>query len=237
MIKIINNILSSNGYKIVDLKLPLDNQKIYLFCPNQENQREEYFITIQLLTQSNQTAENLLKDNAEELFEAINNSGKVERHFVKNCTMFICHDEAKINRQTVLALEEDPYNFKKNVITYSSLELEDLEKYFETENIKKITNIAINEIINKGSGQNFLAFKDNHNITQNYYSLILKIALKLPFITYNPPEKELTNLCADIEKSFTEQHSLIYKQLMESELEWNENNTYQQVEQIWGNLK
>ncbi|MFV4918909.1 hypothetical protein Q5E55_013280 [Acinetobacter baumannii] len=79
-------------------------------------------------------------------------------------------------------------------------------------------------------------FKKNHNNIKNYYSLILKIALKLPFITYIPQKKELINLSLEIEKTLEDRESVIFKNLMEPEIDWNENNIYQNIEKIWGNL-
>ncbi|MBN0063296.1 hypothetical protein JTL66_34330, partial [Pseudomonas aeruginosa] len=79
MISIINNILSSNGYKQVDMETSLDNDSIYLFCPSERSKREEYFVTIQLQTQSDAAAQKILEEKAQELFEAISNSGKVDR--------------------------------------------------------------------------------------------------------------------------------------------------------------
>ncbi|WP_336941747.1 ABC-three component system middle component 1 [Acinetobacter pittii] len=236
MIKIINNIILNNGYELVDIQLPDDKHNIFVFCPQADCAKEEYFITIQLNNESDELAKELLENSAEELFEIIRNSGKVESYFIKNCTLFICHDETHINRETIFSLEEDPYNFKKNVITYLPSELNDLEFYLKKNNIKEITNLTISEIINSHNGQLFLNFKKSHNSIQNYYSLILKIALKLPFITYIPQKKELINLSLEIEESLKGKESVIFKNLMEPEIDWNDNNIYQNIEKIWGNL-
>lgn len=236
MIKIINNILSNNGYELVDIQLPDDRHNIFLFCPRTDHAKEEYFVTIQLNNESDELAKELLENSAEELFEIIRNSGKVESYFIKNCTLFICHDETRIKRETIFTLEEDPYNFKKNVITYFPSELSDLKNYLEKNNITEISNLTISEIINSQNGQLFLNFKKNHNNIQNYYSLILKIALKLPFITYIPQKKELINLSLEIEKSLEGKESVLFKNLMEPEIDWNNNNIYQNIEKIWGNL-
>lgn len=236
MITIINKILSSNGYQVVDIELPDNNPNIFLFSPSANDNKEEYFVTIQLPTQSNEAAKELLEHKAEELFEAISDSGKVERYFIKNCTMLICHDETLIHKETIFSIEEDPYNFKKNVITYSETELNDLKDFLTSNNINEISNSEISKIINNQNGQLFLDFKNSHKNKQNYYSLILKIVLKLSFITYIPPAKELINLSLEIEKSLSKQDHMIYKKIIESEIEWTENNTYQQVEKIWENL-
>lgn len=234
MINIINNILSNNGYRRVDIEIPLDNQTFNLFCPCDEIKREEYFVTIQLSTQSDTTAQTVLDKTAQELFEAICNSGKVEQSFEKNCTMFICHEEEKITRKKILSLEEDPYNFKKNVITYTPDELTDLESYLSQNKIIKITIDSINNIITSESGRNFLAFKEDYLNSRGYYSLILKIALKLPFITYIPQEKKLINLNSEIESALNPHQSLIYNLLLGVDVEWNEENIHQQVDFIWG---
>ncbi|MBR7737209.1 ABC-three component system middle component 1 [Acinetobacter nosocomialis] len=236
MIKIINNILLSNGYKLVEIELPFDNQNISLFCPNQENQKEEYFVTIQLSFENENDIQTFIMEKSQHIFEIISSSGKVDAPFEKNCTMLICHEENTITRQGILTIEEDQYNFKKNVITYSPIELETLKEYLTENYISQITNTEINKIISGENGKSFLTFKDNHYNTKGYYNLILKIILKLPFITYNPIEKELTNLCIDIENSFDQRQSLIYKQLLTSEIDWNEDSIYEQVEGIWGKL-
>lgn len=234
MINILNNILSNNGYEQVDIEIPLDGRLICLFCSAQETKREEYFVTIQLRTQSDAAAHALLEEEAQELFEVISNSGKVDRPFEKNCTMLLCHDEEGIDRQTILALEEDPYNFKKNVITYTSIELESLQIYLVDKKINNITNIIINSIVNSDNGKGFLEFKDNHKVSKGYYSLILKTALKLPFITYSPREQELTNLSLEIEKSLSKDQYSIYKHLIDAEEEWTDEHILQKIEQIWG---
>lgn len=238
MIQIINNILSSNGYEQVDIDIFFDSHTFYLFCPAEESKREEYFVTIQLQTQSDKAAQTILEKKAQELFEAISNSEKVSLPFEKNCTLLICHEEKNINRQTILAIEEDPYNFKKNVITYAPDELAALNTYFSKNAIKKITNDVINKIINAELGADFLMYKDPPKESKEkikiYYSLILKIALKLPFITYCPQKRELTNLNSKIESSMSPNQSLIYSRLMETETEWTDENTYKQVLNIWG---
>ena len=232
MINIINNILSSSGYEQVKIETLFNNQTFYLFCAPKESKREEYFVTIQLQPQSEAAAQALLEEKAQELFEAISNSEEVDRPFEKNCTMLICHQEERISRQTILALEEDQYNFKKNVITFTPRELADLKAHLSESGADRITNNVINEIINSEHGRKFLAFKDDRANSKNHYSLVLKAALKLPFITYSPQEHQLINLSDEIKISLAPNLHSIYSQLIESE--WTEENIHQQVARIWG---
>lgn len=213
MINMINNILSSNGYKQVELVLQQDVADLYLFCPLTESKREEYFVTVQLRTQSDSTAQQLLEIQAQEWFESISLSGKLEQTFEKNCTMLLCHEEDKISRQTIMLIEEDQYNFKKNVIIASQQEVLALQNYLAQEQVGNITTEVINSIINIDSGKGFLDFKANNKLQKNHYSLILKIALKLPFVTYSPQEQQLSNLLNDIDNSLSPALTSIYNQL------------------------
>ncbi|MBL4763577.1 MAG: hypothetical protein JKY93_12880 [Gammaproteobacteria bacterium] len=236
MISIINNILSNNGYKRVDIDLQLDIAATYLYCPSDLSTREEYFVTVRLHTQSDAAVKAVLEEQAQELFEAISYSGKIGESFEKNCTMLLCHDEDEIDRQTMLELEEDQYNFKKNVIAYTHQEFVALQAYLAQEKIEKITNNVINSIINAESGKSFLEFKENNKKQNDHYSLILKAALKLPFVTYIPQEQQLTNLLLEIKDSLPPDQSSIYSQLVNLDVEWAEENIHQQVERIWGGL-
>ncbi|MDR5886300.1 ABC-three component system middle component 1 [Vreelandella janggokensis] len=236
MIDVLNNIVSSNGYKLVDADFSLDIAVIYLFCPIDKSKREEYFVTMQFNNQCDETAEKLLEVKAEELFEKISHSKKVDISFEKNCTMLICQDEDKISREIILALEEDQYNFKKNVIAYSQQELDSAKNYLDKNKISEITSGVINEIINSNDGKLFLEFKYQHKSKRDYYSLMLKIVLKLPFITYRPQDQQLVNLSHEIESSLTSEQYLIYDQLVNSDMEWKDEDFYQKVEKVWGGL-
>ncbi len=238
MINVINNILASCGYQQANIECSLDNHAVFLFIPASESDREEYFVTLQAHIQSDESAQAILEEKAQELFESIRNSGKVERSFEKNCTMVICHEHNKINKTTILALEEDQYNFKKNVVSYTAHELHSLKTYIDDKKIEYLTNSVINDILNSEGGKSFLDFKENNQNSNGYYSLILKSALKLPFITYSPQEQQLIDLSSEIEQSFTPRQSFIYGQLMESDVViWTDENIHQQVERIWGNAE
>lgn len=234
MINIINNIFFNNGYKLVEFELQQDVAEIYLFCPKDENKREEYFVTVQFRTQSDNAVQDLLEVKAQDWFEEISYSGKVDQTFEKNCTMLLCHEEDEISKQTILMIEEDQYNFKKNVIVYTQQEVVALKSYLEQKQIEKITTSIINSIINADSGKYFLEFKDNNKQQKDHYSLILKTSLKLPFVTYSPQEQQLNNLLDDFENSLSTEQSSTYSQLINSEREWTEKNTDQHVEKIWG---
>ncbi|GGC89481.1 ABC-three component system middle component 1 [Vreelandella lutescens] len=233
MIEVVKNILDSNGYRLVDLELHHDEAEIYIYQPLEEIMREEYFVAVRLRNQTDAEARNWLEIKAEPLFEQVFSSGKVNNEFLKNCTMLLCFEEDKINRDTVLLIEEDQYNFKKNVISYYHEELADLKKYMKELKIESLNGFVINRMINSDEGRSFLSFKDNHKQQRNYYSLILKVVLKLPFFSYAPKEQSLVNLDKEIESSLTSDQFSIYNQLLSEDVEWSEENILECVERIW----
>jgi len=236
MIEILNNIFFSNGYTQVKTELSLINAAIYLFRPSEKIDREEYFVTVQLKIQSNTEAQTL-NDKAQEIFEAISKYHEVSQSFEKNCTMLICHEEDMIDRKTILTLEEDPYNFKKNIITYTAGEITALEDYLSKNDIKKLTNQKINSIINSNGGSDFVNFKNNQDRIKNHYSLIMKIALKIPFIAYTPQEQNLNSLVNEIEESLSNNYRFIYNKLMESNEDWTDDEINRITSIIWSKPK
>lgn len=234
MIAILKNVLINNDHEQIPIELPNNNVEISLFRPTDLSKREEYFVIARLYEQSEEAAQTLLNERSQEIFDAINQSGTVEQFFEKNCTMILCHELAKISTETMLALEEDRYNFKKNVITYTNEEIAGLNSYLSDKGLEKLSNGIINEIINSKAGESFRNFKSIHTLTSDYYSLVMKLALKLPFITYIPQEQQLNNLIMDIESSISESQISLYRQLANSDDTWTDENARPLVEKIWG---
>ncbi|MEZ9157086.1 ABC-three component system middle component 1 [Vibrio lentus] len=234
MNNLINRILISNGYQETEVFLHQDSAELNLFKPNLGNHRQEYFLVVKLNDQSDESARKFLDIHTQDWFDKINTSGLVEQEFAKNCTLILCHKEDKIDRNTLLMIEEDQYNFKKNIITYSDSELLDLQSYIDKNQLSEISEGVINSIINQNGGMSFLHFKSNNKEQKDYYSLILKIILKLPFISYLPQEQELSNLLGDIEHSFSSNQLSIYKKLTESSDLWAEDEIEEKIEDIWG---
>ncbi|MFL1408695.1 ABC-three component system middle component 1 [Acinetobacter baumannii] len=232
MISIVNYILICNGYKNIELAQFLEGYFCFLFKPI--DNKDEFFVTIESHNQSDDDAKNILENKADELFDLIFYSNIVSPFFKKNCTLILCQEYSKIERSTIFQIEEDPYNFKKNVIIYSENELNSLKDYLSKDNNIRLTNEKINQIINSNNGTDFLNFKYNQEKTDNYYSLIIKIILKLPFITYIPQEQDLENLEDEIYNSLSEKQKIIYKKLIDQDIEWNENDIYKNVCSIWG---
>lgn len=234
MNRIINIILNSNGYQEADIPLHQDLAELNLFEPCEDNYRQEYFLVVKLHEQSDESAKQFLEHHTQDWFDQIILSGFVGQEFEKNCTLILCHKEDQVNRNTILMIEEDQYNFKKNVITYTDNELIDLQDYIDKNQLNSLNEEVINSVINENSGMSFLQFKINNKEQKDYYSLVLKSILKLPFISYLPQEQQLANLSGDIELSLSSSQLSIYKKLTESSELWEDDNIEEKVEGIWG---
>ncbi|WP_045282494.1 ABC-three component system middle component 1 [Shewanella algae] len=233
MISILKNILTSNSYMESSVNLCLDNAAAFLFLPSIESTREEYFVILQLKLQNDNSALSILNELAEDIFSKILGSKEVLPSFEKNCTLLICHKESCINRETILKIEEDPYNFKKNVITYSEEEENLFTDYVNNRNIIELSKEAINNIVNENGGEYFTHFKNNQS-TKNHYTFVLKLAIKIPFLTYQHQTQELSNLLNDIETSLFPDQLYAYNELFNIENDWNDQDILNNVEKIWG---
>lgn len=230
MIKILKNIMVSNGLVVVDVDVDSEISDFYLYRGS-SSQREEYFLVLELTDTSNETLRKFLDEKAQEIFEDIQKSGKVEIFFEKNCTMLICINSERLDPELVLALEEDPYNFKKNVIIYSNSELDELDNYLVSRPMKAFTGDMINDVLNANDGRDFLAFKYQRG-RNVLYDLVVRVVLKLPFLVYKPREQKLENLSEKIDEAISDDNYEIFNHMLKAE--WTDENVLDHVESIWG---
>ncbi len=231
MITVINKILGSSGFGVVEVASRENSLKHFLYKA-ESSERQEYFLTIDLSALDQEELKIFLEQTCQEIFEEILNSGNVELHFEKNCTMIICIDTSSINQDLTLAIEEDPYNFKKNVIKYTADELTELNSYLSTNSVKALTNDAINDILNANGGTDFLEFKKNRMSGSQLYSLVTRIIIKLPFLVYTPRKQKLENLAGQIEEAVpVELRETLHRILA---TEWTDDAIIVNAESIWG---
>ncbi|HEJ7119400.1 hypothetical protein FHU12_1068 [Serratia marcescens] len=232
IIDIIGNIFESNRFIKLEMKPLLERELCYVFYPERPTEKEEYFVVLQSTEQLMEKTHQNLEEKAQFIFDEINNSGKVEQYFEKNCTLIICQNEKGIDRLTALTIEEDLYNFKKNMIIYSDNELNELKRHLSGNGIEKLTNASLKSIINENNGESFIKFKNESVNNHSYYSLLMKVFLKLPFLTYSTEEKELVNLRKEIETNLSPDQQLLFDKLVSVE-EWTSDNLYDFFSKLW----
>lgn len=234
IINILEEIFESNCYEKVRFDFSLIGAKYSIYTPVVKENKEEYFVVLELFNQSNENLKFTLEDISEFLFETITKHVKVERYFGKNSTLIICHKDNQIERMTTLSLEEDLYNFKKNVIAYTEKELHGLINYINENNIDKLTNETLRNIINENNGSQFVKFKLNKENDTDYYSVLMKIFLKLPFLTYETQEKGLSKINEDIDKELSVTQRKIRDDILNIKDEWTDENILSFASNNWG---
>ncbi len=206
LIDLVENIFLNNGYEAVIFEHSYDKLITRLFKPKVAENKAEYYLVVESKEATSQLAEELLSEWADGLHLKVRENPIVDRVFAKNCTMIICWPELAITSKQVFQLEEDRYNFKKNVISYSSEELADLKE----KNID-FTLVQLNELVSQGDGAYFQRFKEKSAELENYYSLLLKIFIKIPFVTYLHDPKRLFDLDSSLVANLSESELALYE--------------------------
>lgn len=117
----------------------------------------------------------------------------------KNLSMLICakreglEDNEEISRK-IYKIEEDPYFFKKYVLTYTSQQ----ERLIRSEaSLNSIVDFLYNTL---NDHEAFLSFKSNP-YKESVYNLVSKIFIKLPFLNLKNIHREIYDLSGNINLS------------------------------------
>ena len=123
----------------------------------------------------------------------------------KNLSMIMLledESDSKTLNKLINKIEEDPYYFKKYVLTYTKQQKEKLSKLTLNKSIIR----EIEEIVS--DKEKFSEFKkisgDMSELKNNLYSLISKTFIKLPFLRVPIEKEELTNLSEKIRSQITD---------------------------------
>lgn len=206
LIKLINKVFLNNLYEVVPLEHNYDYLMVELYKPKILQKKAEYYLVVECTDATQKRAELLLSEWAENLYQKVRTNPNIDRVFSKNCTMIVCWPDNAITDKQIFQLEEDRYNFKKNVITYCLDELDDLEAKGGDFTIAKM-----NEMISEDDGNVFKDFKEGTSGLKSHYSLLLKIFIKLPFVTYQHDSKRLSNLDSSLIESLSQNELPLYE--------------------------
>lgn len=139
-----------------------------------------------------------IKDQ-DELFIEARKAASNNPVFDKNVSLLLLNkvtddvDLKEIKKQT-LEIEEDPYQFKKQVLFYTDSSCEELSAQLLHDDFKNLLS----------SQENFKNYKDNYNVF-SWQALLYRIAQKLPFIEVEVEQnKDLSSLILVNETSVNE---------------------------------
>lgn len=152
--------------------------------------------------------ENFLIEDVPFYFDAIKKMSEgYDERIDKNLSMVVCINSDLENEdidRAIFEIEEDPYYFKKYVITYNDNQVNQLLTKFREE--ESDSNKIINRVVNmatlfsnyKNNVNN--KTKDNRGLDFELYEISTKLLIKLPFLKVEKRDEVLENLNSTIEK-------------------------------------
>lgn len=135
---------------------------------------------------------------------------RLEPEFDKNVTLLLCAEgnvkDESLERE-VLKLEENPYCFKKLVLTYTQEEISILEDNTEKEDLWDYMQQRL-ELLREGKIK-----------TDEISEIILKLLIKMPFLPINMvKEQTKKNLMEEIEKQLDDKDKIFWNDIKEMNL-------------------
>lgn len=190
MIELIKSIFEEKEFKIE--KDQIKNQDYY-FCYKNTEKKFDFYV---LLSTSNYKKKNIEEFNywSSELMNKIVDNYPIPG-IDKNIYMLLIMEAERENAELnkfINNFEEDPYYFKKHVLTYTNQQKEKLKLISQNQSIvSKIESYVSDK-------DNFSEFKklsgNEIKMADDLYSLVSKIFIKLPFLLAPIEKEELVNL-------------------------------------------
>jgi len=211
LIDILKNIFINNEF--TETTITYLDYKCFLYRRNNE---DNFFIVLDKESISNDELNSLISQGFLELYNKLEKLEVTDKTFEKNATLVLC---LKIENDLINKIEEDSYLFKKNIIVYSEkMETALLKLVKDDYFLSNINNLLNSDIM----------FEESKNNQNDGYTLLSRLFIKLPFLTYKRGVRELGNLSEIIQKkSEDEGMKKLYEQCIK--LDINKNITYQSL--------
>lgn len=190
MLNMLSNICESNNFLVKDFESNIESVTSIIAVPNESNINQEYYLFLHCDSIDNNFIKKLNDEYLEYLMDNIESLEFTDESARKNSTLIITCKSENISDENLLKVEENPYFFKKNIITYDLEQLKDLKLVLNG----NYNNISINKHIMIDGGDKFEDFKTQKLKSGSYYPLLIKIITKLPFVHYIPQNNQLDNL-------------------------------------------
>lgn len=208
----IRMILKSNDYEIVDMPEDIrsniwwgeNGQAFQYELYKSMGEHTQYVLVLDIGETEVQSLNIRIKQRT--LYKELLAMGdKLEPEFDKNVSLLLCVNasiEEGLEKE-VLKIEEDPYCFKKLVLTYNQKEIEFLEKQTE---ISRIWDYMKTLMDNLREGKT--------NFDDEGVKLVMKLFIKLPFLPADIAKRQdKSNLMEEIEKDLEEKLKVIWRDI------------------------
>ncbi|KKD40884.1 ABC-three component system middle component 1 [Bacillus sp. FSL L8-0167] len=174
------------------------------------------FLTVSFMNQD-QISEDTLAENIERFHSAVSEDKGAIVGMDKNLSLLIMLKVDSLNHSSAIQslifdIEEDPYTFKKYILTYTD-EQESLLISLFKESEQDFTSFLYKILYNTEKFSSFKSRKTNENAL--VYDLVSKMFIKLPYLSLKNQHKEMDLLLNDILGGFGEDDRVTWDALME----------------------
>lgn len=215
--------ITKDGFEYID--------EIKFFTPSEELKKHEYFIVMNLKKPKEEELDNLLNEDFNKIYTEVVDSIYFNNYVSKNTTAIIFIELEDLNsasnnsslNKKILNIEENKYNFKKNVITYTEKQAKEFQKLH---NCEEDIRVSINKVLY--DKDKFVEFKKNP-ILDSIYNFISKLQIKIPFLALKSEEKEMESLKEKIDKQLKD---LNYDKIINMIINMNEVDIEKFIEEI-----
>ncbi|NOU73455.1 hypothetical protein GC098_18855 [Paenibacillus sp. LMG 31458] len=222
MIRLIENIFEENGYNIRSLT----SQEPIIFAS--DSKRSSYYLAIFL---EGTTFDNTSVEHLNDYYDAIKGLEEgYEPQMDKNLSMLVCvkktdtGSDPALNKM-IFDIEEDPYLFKKYVLTYTNHQVEMA--------LQKVNGLSVMSYLHSLLN-NEVAFQEHKKTpnSESEYNLVSKLFIKLPFLDITTRNREIASLEDTITNSLSPDLLEIRDELLKLNIVTNEDaegNIYSQT--------
>jgi hypothetical protein len=192
MLNILHGLCEANNLFVHEFENSLEGVNSKIAVPSVGNTNQEYYFILDCDSADDAFLEILANEHAEKFMETLEELEFTDESVRKNSTLILCCEAGNITDHALLKFEEDPYYFKKNVITYSKGELLALKGEINN----GFSNDHLNTLLMSNSGELFESFKTLSLEADHYYPLLVRVITTLPFVHYLPQPNQLSDLDA-----------------------------------------
>lgn len=219
MLEQLERILVANEYGVKQVELMDFDARIAM--PRDLGNKQEYFLILAHQHLSDELVNELLMEHTATFLDTLAAMPYVDESLRKNCTLLLCCENGRLSNQLILQFEENPFSFKKNVISYTADELTAFTKIIED---NEPNNLFLNRLLNAEEGELFAKFKNGNLDEKHYYPLLLRLMTKVPLLTYTPNQQELDDLEAVVRDSLTMKEQKVMDYLLNIDLSTDKEN-------------
>lgn len=188
MFDFLHNTFKTNNFELLDFYFQGDTPLKFAY-PNKNNRNQEFYVIAEFNSKNNiDFSSEKINETLEKLMDKVESLEHADESTKKNTTLILCVNDHNVSHQDIIKIEENPYYFKKNVIMYDDSSIIELKSLLEGD----YSNHSLNALLTKDGGLHFEKFKSSSS--SNYYSLLIEIVTKLPFIHYQPQNNDLLSI-------------------------------------------